>query len=160
MSMRTDAVLSNIKTTDGNFYVGMTLEEAKEQGHSIFKKFKEIDNSKLDGVLSYDEIMNCRNNKIKKQRTWKNIFGGIALYKAFDGFLLEKLQNTNCAKHLYEKVPECMPNRKVAFATTCILFCITLTKHFKIKKAEKQNKEYRQLYCEYMENNQQKDKVA
>ena len=44
-------------------YVGMTAEEAKESGRSIFRDFKKIDNG--DGVISYDEIVEQRDKKSK-----------------------------------------------------------------------------------------------
>ncbi|MCQ2753699.1 MAG: hypothetical protein MJ231_01480 [bacterium] len=165
MSIKTDAVLSDIKTTDGKFYVGMTQEEAKEQGRSIFKEFIKIDNDERDGILSYDEIMNYRNKKIKKKRNGAFAFGGVALYQVIDGLRAEKNLDINLLRKIYTGAPEeifsnnALPIRLAELAVTCVLVGVMAVKLFKVKKAEKQNEEYRQLYCQYMEN-QQKDKVA
>lgn len=59
-------VNKNYTTISGDYYKGMTSEEAKQKG--IYKKiigidFCDIDKNK-DGVLSSDEIYKVRNNEI------------------------------------------------------------------------------------------------
>ena len=70
-------------------YVGMTAEEAKESGRSIFRDFKKIDNG--DGVISYDEIVEQRDKKSKRNRIWGNISMGVGAYYCLNGLILENV---------------------------------------------------------------------
>ena len=97
--MGVDAVkFENMTTTTGKCYVGMTRDDAKATGKSVFREFKRI-NKDGDDILSFDEIANQRNKKSSRKNIITNICFGIATFDIVGGLIgslsMEYLQRTN-----------------------------------------------------------------
>ena len=78
-----------ITTYKGKHFLGKQAEEAKSEGHSVFKDFKKID-SDNDNIISFDEITEQRDKTSRKKRIWGNIFMGIGAYYCINGIKLQK----------------------------------------------------------------------
>ena len=69
--MTTSNTISNLTTIDGNFYVGMTLRDAKEKklDISLFNSIDELD-GKRTGTLSKEDIIQHRDVECGKKAIW------------------------------------------------------------------------------------------
>ena len=161
MSMRTDAVLSDIRTTDGKFYVGMTRDDISEKGKRTAKLFFELDEER-DGVLSYDEIMKQRQQKRKNINITKNVLCGLGLVQVMSSpWSLAKAEQA-CAilsKTAYYK--SATPKSYIAstLTQTLLFLGLALGKYLKMRKLQKQDEEYWAQYQEVLKSAQQDDKT-
>ena len=87
---------SQIRTANGVFYSGMTLNDAKMIGRDkcvLRRDFSDVDKNK-DGILSNEEILNERDKEVKRLRVDALVMGAFGAYDAMSltkGFSLWNL---------------------------------------------------------------------
>ncbi len=75
---------SQIRTANGVFHSGMTINDAKMIGREkcFFRRdFSDVDKNK-DGILSNDEILKERDNEVKRLRADALVMGAFGVYDA------------------------------------------------------------------------------
>lgn len=73
-----------IRTGNGVFYSGMTLNDAKMMGRDkciLRRDFSDVDKNN-DGILSHEEILNERDKEVKRLRVDALVMGAFAAYDA------------------------------------------------------------------------------
>ena len=132
-------------------YVGMTAEEAKVSGRSVFRDFKKI-NTDSDDVISFDEIIAQRDKKSNKKRNWGNVSMALGAYYSINGIILEKVnpKALDSALEMLSKgskeviTPTQVKGRNLAWV---LLFAgIGIIKYLKSKKIDKETQEYANSY--------------
>ena len=80
--MTTNVNASTLTTIDGNFYVGMTLKDAKAKNLdiSLFNSIDELDGEKT-GTLSKEDVIQHRDIECGKKASW-GLVGAIATVTA------------------------------------------------------------------------------
>ena len=156
--MGIDAIKNqNILAYESDCYVGMTAEEAKESGQSIFQDFKKIDDG--DKTLSFDEIVEQRDKMATKKRRWGNLCLGLGGYYCLNGILLEnqpkELQEIGseiASKALKTKIT---PNStKLMNLLNVLVFTgIGIAKYVKSRKIDKETQEYANQYYQQVADN-------
>lgn len=140
-------------------YVGMTAEEAKEAGRSIFRDFKKLDDG--DKTLSFDEIVEQRNKIATKKRRWGNFFMAIGAYYCYNGIKIERQSKE--LQELGAEIASNLFNKKITPQSTklmnlwnVIFFAgIGIAKCVKSKKIDKETQEYAKQYYQQIEDNSQ-----
>ena len=135
----------------GNCCVGMTLQEAKESGGSVFCEFKKI-NTDGDEIISFNEIVAQRNKCSTKKRRWGNLFLGIGAYYCYNGIKIErqpkKLQEfgAELASRLYKTNLTPQKIKRMNLWNVAFFVGIGLIKYIKSKNIDKETQEYTKSY--------------
>lgn len=136
-------------------YVGMTAEEAKEAGRSIFREFEKI-NTDGNNELSIEEIVAHRDKVATKKRRWGNTFLAIGAYYCYNGLKLESMSK-EVAEYGAEIASKIL-NTKVTAASAKknnLIYALTLVgigvaKCIKSKKIDEKTFEYNVDYHKQM----------
>ena len=150
--MSIESVQNNeIKAFKSECYVGMTTDDAKEAGRSIFREFKRI-NTDGNNELSIEEIAAQRDRAATKKRRWGNVFLAMGAYYCYNGLRLESMSKEKAefgaelaSKLLNTKITASSAKRNNLVYT--LLFAgIGLAKYIKSKNIDQETFEYNVAY--------------
>lgn len=139
-------------------YVGMTVDDAKEMGRSVFHEFKKI-NTDNDNILSFDEIVAQRDKASTKKRRWGNLALGLSAYYCYNGIKLERQPKE--LQELASEIASNLLNKKITPKSTKIMnllntlffLGIGATKYLKSKNTDKETQEYANAYYKQIADN-------
>ena len=161
MTINSNTVINNIKTTNGKFYVGMTRDDALNKGKHITKLFSELDTD-FDNILSFKEIMQQREQAEDKLKKRKNIWCALGLFEAIGApkNLAKSEQVCSILSNIYGGNA---PSPKI-YLINCLVYSllflgIAARKYFKMNKLQKQDCEYRVQYQELSKDEKQNSKI-
>ena len=93
----------SIKTFKTGHYLGMTLDDAREEGGSVFRKFKKVDKNNNEKI-SFEEIIEQRDLKSKRRRNCGLILMGMGAYDCVANLLAKSKPTGNKYVALFDTV--------------------------------------------------------